>query len=177
MVALADEVKASSLLVFAIDDVSYGLAADDVVELTRAVAIAPVPEPNQDHLLEGIVNFHGELAAAINLRSRFGHSPKVLHPSEHFIFTRAGRHLLALRVDSVRSLIEAPVEALNVMTSHHKKPTSSVERGKAVAGVCKLSDGLVFIFDMHTFLSSGEALLVDSNLKAAKNQNTGESPK
>jgi chemotaxis signal transduction protein len=177
MVALADEVKASSLLVFAIDDVSYGLAADDIVELSRAVAVGPVPEPDPGHLLEGIVNFHGELAAAINLRSRFGHPPKELHHSEHFIFSRAGRHLLALRVDAVKALITAPVEALDVMTAHRKKPAANVDRGQSVAGVCKLADGLVFIFDMQTFLSKGDAQMVESTLRAARNQNAGDSAK
>jgi purine-binding chemotaxis protein CheW len=170
MVALADKALASDLLVFAIDDTRYGLPADDVVELTRAVAIAPLPETEHAHLLEGIVNFHGELAAAIDLRSRFGHPARSLHPSEHFIFCRAGRHLLALRTDAVHNLVSAPVEALDLIDT---KPRTTAS-GQPLAGVCKLSGGLVFIFDLKTFLTEGEISIIEASLKAAQKKERQE---
>jgi purine-binding chemotaxis protein CheW len=170
MVALADKTKASDLLVFAIDGSRYGLPADDVVELTRAVAIAPLPEAQHVHVLEGIVNYHGELAAAIDLRSRFGHPAKPLSPSEHFIFCRAGRHLLALRADAVQTLTAAPVEALDLIST---KPQTSAA-GQPLAGVAKMPDGLIFIFDLKTFLSEGDKAVIEQSLQAAGNREREE---
>jgi chemotaxis signal transduction protein len=170
MTASETKVKASKLLVFAIDDVRYGLPAQDVVELTMAVAISPLPHPAGLDLLEGIVNFHGELAAAINLRSRFGHIGKALSPSEHFIFTRAGSHLVALRADRVLELVAAPVETLDIISA----PPKDTDQRRCLAGVSKLSDGLVFIFDLENFLSPAESQVLGQELAHAAEHTRGE---
>jgi hypothetical protein len=44
MTASKTEVKASELLVFAIDEIGYGFSARDVVELIMADAISPLPQ-------------------------------------------------------------------------------------------------------------------------------------
>src|SRR5438105_3779786 len=149
-----DEVASSDLLVFAIDDRRYGLPAGEVVELSRAVAIYSRPEATANHLLEGVVNLHGELAAAVNLRSRFGHQPKSLSPSEHFIFTRAAGQLLALRADRILEIISPSADVLDSIpqTQTLKEPKAE----ETFAGVCKLPQGLVFIFDLANFLSASE---------------------
>jgi hypothetical protein len=60
------------------------------------------------------------------------------------------------------------VEALDIMTS----PLEKSEQGQSFAGVSKLSDGLVFIFDLQNFLSNAEALVLDQHL--AQNLKSGE---
>jgi len=162
-----DEVAALDLLVFAIDDRRYGLPASEVVELTRAVAIYSRPETEPSHLLEGVVNLHGQLAAAINLRSRFGHPAKRLSPSEHFIFTRAAGHLLALRADHIVEIIRAPQESLDKIPRPTKDNSSEY-----LAGVCKQSDNLIFIFDLQKFLSASDSRAIENLLNAALDEDS-----
>jgi len=160
-----DEVAALDLLVFAIDDTRYGLPASEVVELTRAVAISSRPDAEQSHLLEGVVNLHGQLAAAINLRSRFGHPAKRLSPSEHFIFTRASGHLLALRADHIVEIIRTPQDSLDMIPRQTKD-----KRSEAFAGVCKLSENLIFIFDLPKFLSASDSRSIQDLLSKAQEE-------
>jgi chemotaxis signal transduction protein len=164
MTSLQTEVKASGLLLFAIDSVRYGLPSDDVTEVTMAVAISPLPKAEGLQAIEGIVNFHGELAAVIDLRTRFRHEARSLSAAEHFIFTRAGKHLVALRADRVIDLIKAPVEALDLLTA----PPRTSEQGRSLAGVSKLSDGVVLIFDMANFLSASEAQTIEAEISRRK---------
>jgi len=162
--------RASDLLVFAIDDRRYGLPAAAVVELHRSVAISPLPQPESSHLLEGVVDYHGQMAAVIDMRARFGHGHKPLAASDYFIFVRVDGNLLALRADKVLEIVNAPVEALTFMAA----PANIPNQGHSVAGVCKLADGLVFIFDLQNFLNATESLDISQQLALALKLQEGE---
>ena len=131
--ALENGARASDLLIFFVDGNRFGLTALDVVELTLAVAVAPLPrQASEDHktqdaksdtvqtdknavLFQGIVDFHGELAVVVGLGSRFGLPSKPLSVNEHFIFARVGKSLVALRCDHVDEMVQAGVEDLDTI--------------------------------------------------------------
>jgi len=101
------------------------------------------------------------------LRSRFGHPPKRLTPSEHFIFARAAGQLVALRADRILEIISTPREALDLIprsgrqrsekSEESANSAAAAETVESFAGVCKLPQGLVFIFDLQNFLSRSES--------------------
>ena len=176
--ALGNEAKASDLLIFLVDEVRFGLPALEVVELTMACAVTPLPQGAQIELdnlpalrpaLEGIVNYHGELAGVISLSSRFGQKSRPLRASEHFIFARSGKDLVALRADRVLEIASAQVEDLELIDNL----TNLKSNQKNVTGAAKLSDGLVLIFDLQTFLTTSESEALAHILSLARSQPEG----
>ena len=67
----------------------------------------------------------------------------------------AGSREVVLRVDRATDLIELPVEDL---------VSADVPGARYVAGIARLSDGLVVIHDLASFLSHDESLTLDEAL-------------
>lgn len=149
---------ALAVLRFTLGDATFGLAADAVREVTRAVAIVPLPRAPP--IAEGVVNVRGELVPVLDIRRRFRRPAAPLDPDQHFIVARAGPRLVALRVDRVTDLI---------LVEH-----SAITRGDAtfpgaehLHGVATLPDGLIVISDLESFLDLDEGRQVDDALKQA----------
>jgi purine-binding chemotaxis protein CheW len=178
MMALGNEAKASDLLIFLVDGVRFGLPALDVVELTMACAISSLPQGAQIELenlpalmpaLEGIVNYHGEIAGVISLASRFGKKSRPLSAAEHFIFARSGKNLVALRADRVMEMTSAAIEDVELIDSLSNFRSNQ----KNISGAAKLSDGLLLIFDLQTFLTTSESEALAHILSLARSQAEG----
>lgn len=146
------------VLRFTLGDATFGLAADSVREVTRAVAIAPLPKAPP--IAEGVVNVRGELVAVLDIRQRFRRPPAPLHPDQHFIVARAGPRLVALRVDRVTDLIAVELAAIT-------PGAAAVPGAGYVRGVATLPDGLIVIGDLEEFLDLDEGRQVDNALERA----------
>jgi hypothetical protein len=98
MMALDGHVRTSDILIFTLQtegaisgQVKFGIPIHDVVEVTTACAITALPGAAEDlsfnhsPIFEGIVDYHGELAAVINLRTRFGQPARKLSPDEPLV--------------------------------------------------------------------------------------------
>ena len=135
----------AKILVFQIDNQRYGLLAADVVEIERIVTLLPLPKaPNA---IEGVVNYHGTLIPVLDIRARFGLPPKSIAHTEHLIIASAMQQLIAIRADSALELIDLDVEALEEVTRDRHY----------LLGVAKLSDGLVLIHNLQSFLNEEES--------------------
>ncbi len=145
----------SDLLTFDLGSQRCAVALADVVEVVRMVAVAHLP--GAPALVEGMINLRGRVVPVLDLRARFGLSPKTVELSDHLIIARARSRLVAIRVDGARALVTvAPGDVEDAESS-----------GAAVAGVAKLPDGLVLIHDLATFLSAAEAERLDAAVGAA----------
>ena len=143
------------LVIVELDGQRYGLRADAVREVVRAVTITTLP--NAPVVVEGIINVRGAVVAVLDLRRRFELPAQPLDPSEYFVLATAGNRYVALRVDRATELI-----AVNPAEIDRAEPLLS--RSRYIAGVAKLADGLVLIHDLATFLSAAEAAAVDQAL-------------
>jgi purine-binding chemotaxis protein CheW len=57
------------VLVFEVAGRRYGLPADDVQELLRAVSIVPLPRAPA--VVEGVINLRGKVVPVLDVRGRF----------------------------------------------------------------------------------------------------------
>jgi len=133
---------------FELDGARFGVPERDVVAISRAVLIAPLPRAPA--IVEGVVDLHGAIVPVLDVRARFGLPPRALSASDHFVFVRAAAMAgpRALRVDRALDLIE-----LDDIADVRDLPY--VEH---VAGVARSPDGLVLVHDVATFLSEAEQL-------------------
>ncbi|CAM4449640.1 purine-binding chemotaxis protein CheW [Corallococcus exiguus] len=151
------EAGPQEVLLFTLERQRYGLPVEDVRELVRAARLTPLPQAPD--VVEGLLNLRGELLPVLDLRRRFRHPARALSPMDHFIVASTGGRLVAMRVDRA--------EGLHAVTPGEWDPSPRELPGVGyVAGAAKLTDGLVLVHDLRSFLSEAEALQLDSALGA-----------
>ena len=138
----------TELLEFRLDSNRYALRVGDVVEIVRAAAITRLPDAPA--IVEGVIDLRGQLVPVLNLRARFGHPPRALDPSEHFIVASAGERTVAIRAEEAKSVARVDEGDINSL-SH------AVPHGRHVAGVVQTEEGLVLIHDLAGFLTQAES--------------------
>jgi purine-binding chemotaxis protein CheW len=136
------------MLLFELATQRFAIAAADVFEVVRAVALRALP--NAPPVVEGIINLRGEAVPVLDIRARFGLQPKTLELTDHFLIVSAEQRRVALRVD--RALMLCHLPALSI------ERAINLPRGvDHVSGVAVLDDELVLLHDLHAFLSEVEA--------------------
>ena len=141
-----------SLVVFSLDDRRYALPMRQVKRVVRAAEITPLPRAPE--IVLGLINIAGVVVAVVNLRKRFNLPVSELKLSDHVIVAATSRRDVALVVDTVSDVIERRVDEID--------PTGNILRGlEYVEGVVKLSDGMLLIHDLETFLSLDEERALD----------------
>lgn len=144
------------VLVFAVDNREYAIEASRLAEVVRAVEVTLLP--TAPPIVEGVIDVRGVIAPVVDLRARFGHPPRPIHPDQHMIVARARDRLVAFRVDQALQLVAISPDDL--------APAESVWRGiPRVAGVARLADGIVVIHDLDAFLSDAESVALDRALE------------
>jgi purine-binding chemotaxis protein CheW len=147
------------VLVFEVGGQLYGVAALDVREIVRATAIVPLPRAPA--IVEGVINVRGSVIPVLDIRQRFRVAAKKLSPSDHFVLAFAAEYVVALRVDRV-------VELQRFRASDIAEANAVLPYSEYLAGVAKLSNGLVLLHDVRTFLSQGETAALEVPLAAAR---------
>jgi len=136
-----------SLVVFSIAGQRYALNLPVVERVLRMVEVSPLPKAPL--IVLGVINFHGEIIPAIDIRRRFGHSPSHYGFTSSLLVARTSRRKLALPVDEVFGVQEVSSETVTL-------PDAVLPGTGLVAGIVALPDGVLFIHDLDTFLSSDE---------------------
>jgi purine-binding chemotaxis protein CheW len=140
---------------FVMDGHRFGLLARDVREVLRAAT--PSPLPHAPAVVLGLLNVRGELVPVLDVRSRFGLRPRPLVHTDHLVVATAGARTVAFAVEAADVLLEVAPGSLEVARTH----------GEHVAGVVKLEDGTLVVYDLTTFLSQDEGAQLDTALGAA----------
>ena len=143
------------VLLFLLEGHRYALPMEDVRELVRAVRLTPLPRAPA--VVEGLLNLRGELLPVLDMRRRFRLPARPLSSSDHLVVARAGHRSVALRVDRAEGLLS--LEEGQLDASPRELPGVGY-----VAGALKLTDGLVLLHDLRTFLSEAESLELEEAL-------------
>lgn len=143
------------LLVVLLGKMQLGLTVGLLLETVPMVAVTPLP--GAPPVVEGIIDYHGELAAVLDIRQRFGCPEARINARQFLVLARLTARLVAIRVDQILDLIdidEAQIER-NVNTHDH---------GDYIAGVARIDTGLLVIHDLARFLDLSEASRLDQAL-------------
>ncbi len=144
-----------SLVVFVLDDQRYALRLSAVKQIVRAVEITPLPQVPRS--IRGIVNVRGKVLPVFDLRQRFRLPEREPELSDCIVIAQTATKTVACVVDQVIGVVEAP-ESKTTTASEIFPSLDHIE------GVVKLSEGLVFIHDLETFLSPAERQLLEKAL-------------
>lgn len=147
------------VLLFDLADTRHGIPVAGVQEIVPVVR--PAPLPGAPSIIEGVIDVRGALLPVVDLRSRFGIAPKPLALADHLVIARAGRRVVALRVDRATDLVRIDPAQL-------EDARAVVPQAARIAGVARLADGLVVIHDLGALLSEAEQLACDRALADAE---------
>lgn len=146
--------ESDQIFVFMLNDQRYALRLHAVDRVARMVEITPLP--NAPDIILGMINFQGRVIPVINMRRRFGLPEREIAVSDQLVVAHTLLRPVALVADAVLDVIacaaQSQIAAENIL------PNIAY-----VAGVVKLSDGLILIHDLDQFLSlEEENLLADA---------------
>lgn len=121
---------------------------ESVREVVRVVKLTRLPDAPAP--VEGIFDLRGVLVPVLDLRKRLGLPAKEIEVSDHLIVAEVGPQTVAIRVDAADSLHEVEMHSWDDVGDPGR------ER-ELTAGIARLPDGLVVIYDLERFLSVPEA--------------------
>ncbi len=150
----------------------FGLRAAVVETVVRATALEPVPVIPAP--VAGVVDFHGDVLAVVDMGVRYGEPPRNPLPSDVFVVVRALGGRTVLRVDGVRDVV-FPGQDRDSGSADPDDPvraaTFAVPRSVsgALTGVLRIADRLVPVYDPDELLAGNPGIPPDSGFPAAGN--------
>ena len=137
---------------------TFGLPAQNVVEIIRAVAVSPLP--GSAPVISGVINVRGSTVVVIDPAVRFGKAETPVRPDDNFVLVETATRTIAVRVEIAEDLIDVEDAAITAA----KSATSSVDR---IHGVAAMADGALVIYDAAAFLSQAEDEAIEQALAEA----------
>jgi purine-binding chemotaxis protein CheW len=143
------------LVTFVLDEQRWALPVGAVERVLPMVAVAPLP--NGPAIALGVINVHGRVVPALDLRRRLGLPPREYGLGAHLLLAHTPRRPVAMPVDEVLGVLRV---APDVVT-----PPEAVLPGIGqVAGIVALPDGLLLIQDLEQVLALEEEERLDAAL-------------
>ncbi len=150
--------RPNQLVMFTLGDQHYGLALSAVDRVIRMVEITPLPQAPD--IVLGVVNVQGRVIPVINMRRRFRLPERETVLTDQMIIAHTARRPVVLMADAVSDVLEYSekdfVEAQSILAD-----------AEYIEGLVKLSDGLLLIHNLDTFLSLEEETSLDQAMESA----------
>ena len=135
------------LIVARVRGETFGLPAQNVVEIIRAVAVSPLP--GSPTTISGVINVRGSTVVVIDPAVRFGKAETPVKPDDNFVLVATATRTIAVRVEIAEDLIDVD----DATISAAKSASSTVDK---IHGVAAMPDGALVIYDVGAFLTQAE---------------------
>lgn len=155
---MQDQETTVRLVVFEVGQRAYGLRVEQVIEVLRMAAIAPLPDTPP--WLAGMLNFRGQMIPVMDLRTRLGAPWQTPGLNTPIIVVAAGQRVAGLIADVVREVISIPGAALRV-------PDTLAAQAPIVTALTPVRQRLVALLDLERLLFSHTSDLLP-HLEAAR---------
>jgi purine-binding chemotaxis protein CheW len=146
----------TDVLVVRVDEDRMALPLGSVLEILPAMDSSTLP--GGPPVVVGVVNLRGDPVPLLSLRARLGLPAVECHPDHHVVVCSVGERRLALWVDRAESVTS--LDPKTVVASDGVVATRYFE------GIAVLSDGVMFVFDLRSFLDADEILQLDNAMAA-----------
>jgi purine-binding chemotaxis protein CheW len=150
-------VDAVQVLVVHVATIRCGFVLDDVIEVLPAMEMAALP--GAPEVIGGVIDLRGALVPVLDLRRRLGLSTRPPHHDDHVVVCTVGARSVGVWVDRAEDLL--------TVASRDLLPLDDVAQAGYLPGVIRRDDGLMLVYDVHSFLAADEALRLDAALSSA----------
>jgi purine-binding chemotaxis protein CheW len=146
------------LLVFTLSDLRCALKLSDTERIVRAVEISPVPKAPE--IVQGLINVQGRVIPVLNIRKLLCLPEIQMTLNDQIIIARTPSRPTAILVDNVQGVVEFSEQEIIA-------PAELYPGIDYLEGVTKLKDGIIYIYNLDTFLSSDEKAELEDLLTGA----------
>jgi purine-binding chemotaxis protein CheW len=137
------------LVSFILAEEEFGLDIQSVQEINRMVDITHVP--NSPDFVSGVINLRGKVIPIINLRKRFGFSPKESDKNTRIIVVELSGMVVGFVVDAVREVIQIPKSI-----TEPPPPIVAGIGSEFITAITKLKNRLLILLDLERILREKE---------------------
>ena len=138
-----------SLVVFDMGQQCYALPLEPVEQIVEMVTITPIPQEN--HLIEGVINVRGAMVPVVNLGSALGLTPTRLGLHTPIVLVQSQGRAVGLIVDQVRDVLSLPAEQ---MVRADAVLPEDLNGAPLIAGVVWTAYGMVLILNVEYLFAS-----------------------
>ena len=143
---ITPEAELIQLVVFSLEDESFGVDINQVREIVRVGVVTPIPDsPN---FIKGVSNIRGEIIIVIDLKERFFLPVKKPVESKDIVVTGQEGNLYGVLVDEVTEVLRIP--RTGIKTTPHL--ITKIDR-TYISGVVILENRLIMLLDLKKVLS------------------------
>lgn len=138
-----NEVETKKYLTFQTDNLMFGIEAEGVIEIITNYPVTKVPMVPE--YVRGIINLRGQTIPIIDMRLRLG---LMSVDTDCIIVLNVNDMQIGILVDTVKQIIDIPVETILPMPAHNAQ--------KYVSGMCAMPDesGTMLVLDCPLLLQS-----------------------
>lgn len=137
---------------FSLAEQQFALPVQWVEQVVRAVAVTPLPK--SPPVVQGIIDFRGEVVPVMDIRQRLDLPPRPMTLSDQIIIARTrGRHI-AFCVEAIIGVVEW--DGVDFVAAQTLVP--GVE---FLDGVVRNQDGMILVYDPDAFFLPEEHLMLD----------------
>jgi len=140
--------NALKLLVFILDEHYYGIPLPSIIKILPSVEITPIPL-SSDYIL-GVVNVHGDVIPALNIRKLLGLNQKAVSLFDYFVITEIYSKKIIFIVDSVQTITEYFTKELTSVDKFFSIKMDHVE------GILKKNENLIFLLNIEKIISEND---------------------
>jgi purine-binding chemotaxis protein CheW len=97
-----------NVVAFRLDEQTYALPIEPIVQIVEMVAITPIPQLSQ--VVEGVINLHGEAVAVVKLRRHLGLADAPLQLNTPILLAQISGQTIGLIVDEVTDVFNLPAD-------------------------------------------------------------------
>ena len=144
---------------FRVAGARFAIPVSSVRRVEHMVLLSPLPARLK--AVRGFADWHGSAVAVFDLGSRLGLPEREMAPAQFLVIAQAGGRLAALVADE----IEGPAAAGEV-AAQSAEELFGAEGG--AAGVARIQEGLVIIYDLGAFLTAEEDAALSQMLEAVR---------
>lgn len=152
-------IRKQIILIFTVDNQDYALYISNVERVVPMAEITTLPKAPQ--IVQGVVNFHGEIIPVIDMRSRFNLPFRETALEDRLIIVRTSKRLVAIIADSVTGTYE--FSSNQIVDTEQALPYT-----RYLSGVVKKDGNLILISDLDKFLSLDEEKMLGEAIGEVK---------
>lgn len=146
----------NQILVFTLDNLSYGIPIYAVIKVYHAVEVWPLPKAPK--IVTGIINVKGQVIPVIDIRKILALTQCKMELYNRLVLVNTGKRIVALLVDSVNGILNLDI---NQQLDSHKQ----LLYGEFVSGALKVDGGFIYIYNLDRFLCIDEEYEIEQALK------------
>jgi purine-binding chemotaxis protein CheW len=98
MLIMVSVTAPGSVIVFALSEIRFALSTRVIERVVRAVEVSPIADAPEGII--GVINLHGTIVPVLDVRPRFGLTPREVEVDDHFVIARIGERQVAVLVDA-----------------------------------------------------------------------------